>query len=182
MLLFKDTSIKQKLLRISLFTAGIALILSALSLTINEVIVFKKSLLNELTTQTEIIGTNCTAALTFSDAKAAKEILSALRANRNIEFALIYAKDGALFANYSQNGKKYDMSHPLQKEGYRFGMNYVVIYHDIILGNEVIGSIYIHSNLNTLYSNLFRHALVFLAAILLSLLRYICCPPDCRGL
>ncbi|MEW6715711.1 MAG: CHASE sensor domain-containing protein, partial [Nitrospirota bacterium] len=106
MRLFKDISIKTKLIRISLFTAGFALILSAMAITINEVIVFKKSTLNELTIQTEIIGSNSAAALMFNDAKAAAEILSALRANGSVDLALIYTKDGALFAKYSRDGKK----------------------------------------------------------------------------
>jgi len=170
MRLFKDNSIKQKLIRISLFTAGLALVLSALVLTINEVIVFKKSLLNELSTQTEIVGNNCTAALTFNDAKTATEILSALKANRNINRASIYTKDGTLFADYSSEVKMADVSNRLQKAGYRFGLNYAEIYHDIVLEHEVIGSIYIHSNLNALYADLSRHAGVFLAAILISLM------------
>jgi signal transduction histidine kinase len=165
----KDAPIKQKLIMISLLTAGCALILSALALTLNEVIVFKKSLLNELTIETEIIGSNCTAALTFNDAKAATEILTALKANRRINQASIYTKDGTLFASYSRGGENYDMSQRTRKEDHQFGLNYVEAYHDIVLDNEVIGSIYIHSDLNALYSNLFRYAGIFIAVILFSL-------------
>jgi methyl-accepting chemotaxis protein len=167
---FKNVSIKQKLLRISLFTSGFALILSALSLTVNEGIEAKKSLLNELAIQTEIIGSNCAAALMFNDAKAATEILSALRANSSVDLALIYAKDGALFAQYSHDSKKSSIPHRLKKEGHLFGLNFLEVSHDIVFDNEVIGSVYIHSNLNELYVNLFRQAGVFLLVILLSFL------------
>jgi signal transduction histidine kinase len=169
MRVLKDAPIKQKLIMISLLTAGCALVLSALALTLNEVIVFKKALLNELAIETEIIGSNCTAALTFNDAKAATEILTALKANRSIDLASIYTKGGTLFANYSRGGENRDMSQRTQKEGHQFGLNYVKLYHDIVLDNEVIGSIYIYSDLNELYANLFRYAGIFLAAILLSL-------------
>lgn len=166
---FKDISIKQKLIRISLFTAAFALIVSAVFLTINDVIEVKESLMNELTIQTKIIGSNCTAALMFNDAKAASEILAALKANSSIDLALIYAKDGALFAQYSRDNKKPDISHHLQKEGHLFGLNYLEMSHDIVFDKEVIGSICIHSNLDALYAHLFRQAGILLAVILLSL-------------
>ena len=166
---FRDISIKQKLMRISLFTAGLALILSAAALTINEVIVFRQTILNELTVQTEIIGSNCTAALTFNDAKAAKEILSALRANRDIDHAVLFGKDGLPFADYGHDNGKYDVPPVLKEEGHRFGLNYVEVYHPIVLDNEVVGALYLHSNLHALYDSLFRYAGIFFAAILLSL-------------
>lgn len=164
------TSIKQKLIKISLFTAGFALILSAVFLSINNVIEVKESLMNELFIQTEIIGSNSTAALMFNDAKAATEILSALRANSSIDLALIYTKDGALFAKYSRDSKKPAVPHRLQKEGHLFGLNYLEVSHDIVFDKEVIGSVCIHSNLDNLYANLFRQAGILLAVILLSLL------------
>jgi len=169
MRLLKDISIKQKFIMICLFTAGFALILSAVFLTINDVIEIKESLKNELTIQTEIIGSNCTAALMFNDAKAASEILSALRANSSVDLAMIYAKDGALFAQYSRDGKKPDVPHRPQKEGYLFGLNYLEMSHDIVLDKEVIGFIWIHSNLDDFYAHLFRQAGILLAVILLSL-------------
>jgi PAS domain S-box-containing protein len=169
MRLFKDISIKTKLIRISLFTAGFALFLSFMAITANEVMVFKKDILKNLSIQSEIIGRNCTAALTFNDAKAASEILSALKANSNVEFALIYKKDGELFADYSRDNKKHDIPIGLKKGGHRFSLNSAEVYNDIILDNMVTGSIYIHSDLNVLYDNLFRYAGVFLAVILLSL-------------
>ena len=170
MYVFKNVSIKQKLIRISLFTAGLALMLSAVALIINEVIEVKKSLLKELTVQTEIIGINSAAALTFNDEKAAMEVLSALRANRNIDLASIYTKAGTLFAQYSREGKKHDLPRRRQNEDHRFGLNYVEVYHDIVLEKEIIGFIYIHSNLNELYGNIVSQTGLFLAVILLSLL------------
>lgn len=167
--ILKDTSLKQKLIKISLVTAGFALLMSALALSVNEVFVFKRALLNALITQTEIIGNNCTAALTFNDAKTAGEVLSALKANRGIRRASIYTRDGLLFAEFKADGNGPALTDGLKKEGYRFGLTSVEIYHDIVFEKEIIGQIHIHSDLNELYANLLRHAAVFLIAILFSL-------------
>ncbi len=165
----KAVSIKQTLMRISLLTAGFALILSTALLIVEEVIAARKGMLNELSVQTEIIGNNSTAALSFNDPKTAKEILSALRANENIEFAALYTKEGALFADYSRDGLSRVASQHLHKEGHRFGLDYLEVCRDVVLDREVIGSIHIQSNLRKVYGDILRVMGVLIAAILFAL-------------
>jgi len=155
MLLFRDISIKRKLILISLLTTGVVLLLASAVLITNEVIDFRRSMIKDLTVQAEIIGSNSTAALSFNDRKAAEEILSALRAAPNIMYATIYTKDGKVFAEYRSDGMKEDVLPPPPRENsHRFGINHLSLFHHIVFDKDTIGTIYIQSDLKELYSRL----------------------------
>ncbi len=51
----------------------------------------------------DIVGANCTAAITFNDAKAATEILSSLKAKQHIVSAILILPDGSVFARYGDH-------------------------------------------------------------------------------
>jgi methyl-accepting chemotaxis protein len=155
MLLFRDISIKRKLILINLLTTGVVLLLASAVLITNEVIDFRRSMIKDLTVQAEIIGSNSTAALSFNDQKTAEEILSALKAAPNIMYATIYTKDGKVFAGYRSDGMKKDVLPPLPRENsHRFGINHLSLFHHIVFDKDTIGTIYIQSDLKELYSRL----------------------------
>ncbi len=53
---------------------------------------------------TDVLATNSTAAITFHDADAARDVLQALRAEPSITAACIYTKDDKPFARYVRQG------------------------------------------------------------------------------
>ena len=61
--------------------------------------------IERLRVQAETIALNSVSALRFDDPQSAEETLSALRADRNIVAAAIYAADGNLFASYAGDGE-----------------------------------------------------------------------------
>jgi PAS domain S-box-containing protein len=170
MLLFRDISIKRKLILISLFTTGVVLFLAGTVLITDEVIDSRRSMIKDLTVQAEIIGSNSTAALSFKDQKAAEEILSALRAAPDIMYAIIYTKDGKVFARYQRDGMKEDILPPLpQEDSHRFGMNHLSLFHRIVLDYNTIGTIYIQSDLKEFKSRLKRGAGITIVIMFISL-------------
>ena len=140
---------------VSLLTAGAALLLTGAALIRYEMNTFKRSLVNGLIIQAEIIGSNSTAALSFKDQKAAAEILTALSSATNIEYAIIYAEDGTVFAQYHRNDMKGDFTPLLpQKDRHYFGVDHMDLFHGIVLDSKNIGTIFIRSDLKELYSRL----------------------------
>jgi PAS domain S-box-containing protein len=151
----KNLSIKQKLILISLLASGVALFLTGVVSTVDRMIDFKHSLENSLSAQAKIIGMNSTAALSFNDQKAAEEILSALRSSPNIVHAIVYSKDGKVFARYKRHDIKEDFLPPSpQKDGYRLGIDHLSVFQRIILDNKLIGTLYIQSDLKELYQRM----------------------------
>jgi len=61
----------------------------------------RASIARNLLIQAETIGLNSVSPLRFSDQQAARETLSALRADHNILVAAIYSADGKVFAAYT---------------------------------------------------------------------------------
>ena len=76
MRLFRDSSIKGKLIQISLLTSLVALLLSTGLLITYGLLEFRRSSIDHLTVQANIIGNNSTASLMFNDPKAEEEILA----------------------------------------------------------------------------------------------------------
>ena len=87
---YRKLSIQRKLQVITLLAVASALILSCLAFVSYDLVVFRHSLVRDLETLSEIVGSNSTAALSFGDQNAAGELLSARRAKSHITVALIF--------------------------------------------------------------------------------------------
>ena len=98
----RDLSIKRKLTLITMITSSAALLLACATFVLYDRITFREALARKLAGLADIIAANCTAALAFNDARAAEEILAALRAEPAIVAARIYAGNGRVFATYSR--------------------------------------------------------------------------------
>src|SRR6202140_5632687 len=96
----KNLSIKRKLMLITMLTSGLAVVLSSAGFLIYDLISFRHSLSQDLMTQAEIIGYNSAAAMAFKDESAATVTLSALQAKEDIVSAVLYTRDGKIFAQY----------------------------------------------------------------------------------
>jgi PAS domain S-box-containing protein len=167
--LFHNFSISRRLMLISLLTTVSALLLSSVVLVTNEVTAFRRSLVQGLAVQARIIGGNSASALLFNDQKSAEETLSALNASPHIDFAVIYSKSGMAFATYRRGGAdKVLMPSLPTTEGHRFSIGHLSLYQRIVLNNKTIGSIYIQSDLNELYSRLMWYALTLFGVTIAS--------------
>src|SRR3984885_11293918 len=109
---YRDLSIRQKLQTIVMVTSAVALVVASVAFTLYDRSTFLSAKTQDLSAVATMIGSNSTAALSFGDAKSAREILSALRAKPNVINACIYDKDGRVFATYSRDAAQSDFSPP----------------------------------------------------------------------
>src|SRR3954451_21600770 len=100
MISLRNTPINRKLTFFMLATTSLALIFMGTALITYEVVTFRRTLAANMSVLAQIVGTNTTAALAFEDPKNAKEILSALSAERQITAAAIYDDRGEIFARF----------------------------------------------------------------------------------
>ena len=198
---FRDISIKRKLMLIMMLTSIVVLLLALASFVTNELITFRQEMIENLSTLADVIGSNSTAALIFNDKEAAGEILAALKAKPNIRSAKIYNKEGEPFAEHFR-GKGVEHHAPIalhqdfyadegslspqskeghvwgppkaMDEGHTFHEGYLDLWKRIVLDEETIGTIYVCSDLQELYSRLRLYvsvgALVTLVSIFLAFL------------
>ncbi len=166
---FDDLSIRRKLTLIIMATASVALVLASAVFSLYDRYTFRQAKVHDLTTLADLIGANSTAALTFGDSNSAREILSALRARKHIVVACIYTRNGQVFANYLRgNPRGHFSAPPVEGDTSRFGNNQLILFREIVLGGEKIGTIYLQSDLDEMRERRNRYALVLAFVVLAS--------------
>lgn len=163
-------SIKNKLILIGVMVSALGLIVFVLGMAVIETNIVKKNIVKELNIQAKIIGENSTAALTFDDPKSAEETLSALKANKSIDYCVLYTKEWVPFATYEHIDEHTHrfISFPKAMSEH-FGFDYVSVHQEILLDGKMIGAIYIQSNLDEMYSNLLYYAFFLVMGLIVSL-------------
>jgi two-component system sensor histidine kinase/response regulator len=171
MQLLGDRSIRQKLTRIVLVTCGVSILLACTVFAVYDLTTFRRSLARELTTLAQITGSNTTAALAFADARSATETLGALSAQPHIVEACIYRRDGTVFATYVRSGPRIRFTPPaFRRDGTAIGSDYMLLFRQIRLNEEQIGTIYLKSDLTEVQARQISFAGITIGVILASFL------------
>jgi signal transduction histidine kinase/DNA-binding response OmpR family regulator len=159
MLAFNDLSIKRKLTLIMMLTSIIALVLSCASFIVYDQIFSRRAMVQDLRSLAEIVGSNSTAAITFNDPDSATEILAALSARPQITYAYIYNIEGKSFAQYVRHDQPVSIRpfNP-QAEGSQFINDRLELFRSISLDGQVVGFLYLESDLQELHSRLARYS------------------------
>jgi two-component system, sensor histidine kinase len=174
---FQDFSIKRKLTLVMVLTSGLALLVACGAFLANELISSHNDIAADVSSLSEVIAANSTGALAFQDSSGANEILAALRSQRHIVAACIYAKNGGVFARYLRDpGDSVTLPPAPRKPGAYFGRSAVFLFRDIVLDHERIGTLYIWSDLRKTSIRMTRYASIaglvlavsFLVALFLS--------------
>src|SRR6202167_1376536 len=100
----KNLSLRRKQTLIMMLTSTITLLLACVAFLGVEALNFRGDLAEEISTEAQIAGNNCAAALDFNDPKAAADTLGALRVEPPIASACVYNRRGEVFAMYQRDG------------------------------------------------------------------------------
>jgi PAS domain S-box-containing protein len=164
-------SIRRKITELVLVTCAVAVVVACGVFAVYDIVSSRAALARDLTTIAQITGSNSTAALSFDDAESANEILGSLGSKPHIVEACIYKRDGSVFAKYSSNASTADfLPPPVSPDGVRSVSGFMDVFREIRLKNDVIGVIYVKSDLKELRTRTVHFAWTTLGVILLSLL------------
>src|ERR1700730_1152355 len=170
MLTRQDNSISRKLTWMNMLVSGAVLLLACTAFIAYDMLTFRATMVRNLSTEAQIIGSNSVSALLFNDPQSAENTLSALKAARNIMSAGIYSTDGRLFASYSRDlGDQIPEAPALpsdQIEIHRFKNKEVVLVRSIVFEGKLTGTVCIRSDVKALDSSLKRY--LGIAGIVLS--------------
>jgi signal transduction histidine kinase len=161
MVSFRNATIKQKLLWISALASTTALLLAGGAFLAYHLVASRSAIVRSLSVQASTTGLNSVSALRFNDDRSAQDTLSALRADRNIITAAIYAADGTLFAAHAgQTGNKASIApsiDPEQADAVRFQGRTLHVHHGIAADGERLGSVHLTYSLDDLYADSVRY-------------------------
>lgn len=167
---FRDLSITTKLMLLVVLTGSMTLALSCAAFVTNDVQMIRASMVNEVSTLAQVLGSNSTAAISFHDAATANELLSALRLQPAVESACVYDAAGEPFASY----RKFTHSPALPGRplvpGVYFTASYLDVIQPIVHDSEEIGRIHVRAGMELLYSQLTGYGLIVVAVMCASLI------------
>lgn len=170
-------SIKQKLIWIILFTTGITLLLASIAFVTKEILTFRQNLVKDLSTLAQVVGMNSEGALVFDDRYTAERHLSAFKTRPGIVYACIYKQNGKVFATYSVPGLNETVTPPgVQGTSHFFDQQYLHLFQQIFVEQEMIGTIYIRHDLGEMRTQLQQYLAIvgviilvgFIVALVLS--------------
>ena len=158
----QDHSISRKLTWMNMLVSSAALLLACTAFIAYDMVTFRETMVRNLSTQAQIIGSNTASALLFNDPPSAENTLSALKAAHNILSAGIYTPDGRLFASYSRDAAGQISGLPSipsgQTEIYWLKNKEIVLVRSMVFEGKPTGTVYIRSDVEELNRRLMRYA------------------------
>ncbi|MBL4608892.1 MAG: response regulator [Pseudomonadales bacterium] len=130
----------------------------------------RKTMAQDLTSLTDLLGNRSSAALAFDISKLADENLASLTYIPNIIQACVYKKEGEVFSRYQRERSKIincPKIETIQEIGFKFDDSQLYIVQDIFQQKLLLGKIYIASDLtpiNTMLRNIGIFSAMALAA------------------
>jgi PAS domain-containing protein len=118
-----------------------------------EVAGFKQILRRNTEVMAQVIGANSEAALRFKDKEAGKEFLGALKAEPYVLSACLYS-EGQVLATYYREGAQRQLPPPSKGDGFSFEKDTLNLYHSVRYDGDVIGTVFIQSDLRVVSDRL----------------------------
>ena len=145
-------SIRRRTMRVVMTTTLVALLLSASALLLYELQSHRKTWVQDLRTQAELVAHASAPALSFDDARVAQENLALLSLRPQIEAAAIYDADGRLVAAYARppqqpaapaqlqllpqdaafDGERLQLQQPIEQAAERLGTMVLNAHYDVL--------------------------------------------------
>ncbi len=151
-------TIRRKLVLTTMLTCTVAVAIACGTLATYEVVMVRRSMVVELSMQGDLLSVNSVAALAFDDVSAATETLSALAHDTDIVRAILYAKDGRMFAAYRRPGADLTIPTPTLANTDGFSSDRLVMWRPLVFRGEDAGTLYLENDLSELRSRLYGYA------------------------
>ncbi|MEQ6118286.1 ATP-binding protein [Reichenbachiella sp. MALMAid0571] len=166
--MLKDIPIKKQLMTVILFISGTVLILTCTAFIAYDFYTFKKTTIQQLSTLAEIIASNSTAALAFDSREDADEILSSLKAEKNIGTASLYDKEGHLFSQYPEEATVSEFLAMSSENGFYFKGSNIEGVQTVLQGDRKLGTLHLSYNIRIIQERLRSYILISILVFLIS--------------
>lgn len=137
------TSISKKLVVVVMATTLAALLVSVGLIIAYDLRNYHRMLVNDMSTQAELVGHMTSAALTFDDARLAGENLALLRTRPIVRAAAIYDQNGRLFASYAASKETSALPSRPETAGMRSDGEYLSLFRPILENGETVGTVWL---------------------------------------
>ena len=167
---FRDIPIKRKVTLVIMIASIATLLLASASLFVFQWYTARQTIKRDLQAQSEIIGANCTAALTFQDQKAAAEMLSALKAKPHILGASLYLPDGNRLALYGEESFSPSKLATPVPEGLLSEGPHLLLFRPVLLDHRRLGTLHLRFDYRAMEREIITPFLMIMGCIVLAAL------------
>ena len=167
--LIGDLSLRQKLTLISMAPAMAGLLVFLGASMIHDRQVYRNVLKNDLTSAAHMLAFNSAALLEFGDVLEGVKLLEAASIYNDVDYACIFDRNGEFFTEFVRPERRAGAvpDSPLPQGAY-FEPNGVAVYYPVQHGGELLGTIYLHSTLDSYNARLKQKILTIALLLLLS--------------
>ncbi|QOL51247.1 ATP-binding protein [Massilia litorea] len=164
----RRSSIRKKLVVVVMATTFAALLVSVGLIIGYDLRNYQRSLINDLSTQAELVGHMTSAALAFDDPRLAGENLALLRTRPIVGAAAIYDEHGRLFASYAAPGAPGAFPPRPEAPGARSEGRHVMLFRPIVENGETVGTVWLRAE-NRMLARTLDYLAIALGVMLLAM-------------
>ncbi|GJL52589.1 MAG: hypothetical protein NPIRA01_38160 [Nitrospirales bacterium] len=155
---FLDAPIKRKLNSLTTLTTCVALLVACEVFIVTYLVTLRQTMVQELSAQANIIGTSSIPALSADDFISGNQLLKTLELQIGINAAVLYDVHDQVFAQYVRHPHSFTPPILNDDRGYLFNKNTLEMMHVILSNGEKIGTLYIKSDIKSLYVTIAEYA------------------------
>lgn len=141
MKLFQSFSIKSKLTVIILVVTVFAIVTGFGFVIYNNIETFRRDMVDNTLLQAKLVGNYCVTPLDFDYPSDAEKVLEKLRIIPYIANAVVYDKNGDIFAVFNKSEAHGCPVSPHQAQVVEFNEDFLYVFHPVIYGGSRYGSI-----------------------------------------
>jgi two-component system sensor histidine kinase/response regulator len=170
MRVFTKTSIRSKLIWITMLTSMGVVLLACLAFGAYELLNYRGQMTRDLSVLTEMVSTKQAAGHNLDDPEIAGEINTWARKQQQIVLACVYGKDGKLLIKYVREGtpKRRKVPELLADDVDRIEGGHFILYQPILQEGRKVGTVFIESDLRWLYARLLQDTRIVAIIMLFS--------------
>lgn len=167
---FRDLPIRRKLVLILMAVTGGAMLLAGMGLLTFDFFRLRREMVADMQTLAKVIALNSTAAVTFRDARSGQETLAALGAKSGIRGAALYNEQGSSLVRWRRPGASAKFPHRPGPDGSKLSRESLIHFQPIYLYGQRIGTVYLESSLDELWTRLQVRVLTILGMFVVAAL------------
>ncbi len=150
MTLFKNLSIKFKMILIIQIVSLLSLLIGFSFMIFSNIKNFKKDMENNTIINANLIGEYCAVPLAFDVSENASETLNKLQSIPSIKVGIVYNDKNEVFSQFPPNLETPVPAPEINKPGSKFEDNYLHVFQSIFYENKFAGTIYLKVSTNEL--------------------------------
>jgi hypothetical protein len=162
---------RRKVTLVAALASSCALALVLVALLAYRSVAVKQQVLKAASAEGEVISHQAIAAAASNNVAAADAVLLQLKANPEVESACIYSRDGRVMAKYIRPGFSGDQFPLPELDSQHFENGSFVLFRSIESGADVVGTIYLRTEVKSTLAGLPHRTEIFgsIAGLLLAL-------------